>query len=361
MSRSLRRAPKGFTLIELLVVIAIIAILIGLLLPAVQKVREAAARSTCSNNLKQIALASHNYESAYGVLPPGGLVNKNGDYGTFSTYRGPTSGTLAFLLPYMEQGNVYSRVQGATVSLPTPQSGAGMFNPNANIAAWAYCTAPYSSDGNQTGPVLGSEAQIKSFQCPSDDVTMNIPISVGGMVDFFGPGDDCSGNFNAASHCIDYIYDLTNSSDPAMAARQPGASNYIPCAGGLGGYTGLANDSYLLFPGIYYPNSKTKMVGITDGTANTLAFGEYLGGYNGSGQRNFHAAWFGASGLAVAWGLPSNPKASAWYQFSSNHAGGLVQFAFGDGSVKGLRPSVSAATYRLLAGAADGRVINGEY
>src|ERR1700743_2206939 len=100
------RLRRGFTLIELLVVIAIIAILIGLLLPAVQKVREAAARSACSNNLKQIALAAHNYESATGVFAPGALYQMSGTYtsSTLPTLQGV--GTLPHLLPHLEQGNV---------------------------------------------------------------------------------------------------------------------------------------------------------------------------------------------------------------------------------------------------------------
>jgi prepilin-type N-terminal cleavage/methylation domain-containing protein len=357
------RSSRGFTLIELLVVIAIIAILIGLLLPAVQKVREAAARSSCSNNLKQIALASMNYESANGVLPPGGLISPNGSYGTFCAYKGPTTGTLGFLLPYMEQAPVYQRIQGATVSLPTTMSGAEMFKPTTTVAAWAYSTSPFSGDGNQTGPVLGTEAQIKSYQCPADDPNQSISPTNGGlgMVDFYAAGDDCSGNFNAGSMCIDYIYDMPITY-PSMSNRQPGGSNYIGCAGGLGGYMGLANAQYQLYPGIYYPNSKVRLTDITDGTSNTLAFGEVLGGYDGTtGQRQTHASWMGASGMPVAWGLPSNAKASRWYMFSSNHTGGIIQFAFGDGSVKGLRSSITTATLRALAGRAEGNVINGDY
>ena len=147
-------ARRGFTLIELLVVIAIIAILIGLLLPAVQKVREAAARSQCSNNLKQMGIGIHNMNDTYGVLPPLDAPDAvNFIPASVQVYAGKNYTLQAFLLPFIEQQNIYNSMSPAgyaggqymrvikTYLCPSDPSSANGFclTPNGGANGWAAC------------------------------------------------------------------------------------------------------------------------------------------------------------------------------------------------------------------------------
>jgi prepilin-type N-terminal cleavage/methylation domain-containing protein len=299
---------RGFTLIELLVVIAIIAILIGLLLPAVQKVREAAARMTCQNNMKQIGLAAHNYESANGYFPPGTSNSHADAYPTpkstmsAGSYANSQAGTLAFLLPYVEQDNVYK-------SLP-----AGVFS-SPGTTVWYYSQA---------------NAKIKPFLCPSDSADGASPSNgswawlqpyPGGMTGYYFSGNTGFGRTNYAS---------------------------------VAGY--LSNIPGYPYTGVYTINSKTAITAITDGTSNTFAFGEALGGAKPPAARDFVANW-GSFNLPTAWGLTNTPQ---WYQYGSMHTG-IVNFCMCDGSVRGFSVSGTNAVFQYAAGMNDGAVFTFNY
>jgi prepilin-type N-terminal cleavage/methylation domain-containing protein/prepilin-type processing-associated H-X9-DG protein len=333
----------AFSLVELLVVIAIIAVLIGLLLPAVQKVREAAARSNCQNNLHQIALAAANYESTFQMFPPGLCLSPNAP-GTDFTYgppfAGPGSGVLAFLLPYMEQQNTYN----AAVA----QGGPGLFSATSTNNAWAYSYPPFGLDSNGTGyGFTAAMTKIKDYICPSSASDAGAPTV--GYIDYIWTDyEGIVGGYYESEILIDYI--------PTPSVPFPyQVTNYVGC-GGFGGNNDptisiAGND---LWKGIYYRNSSTRIGQITDGTSNTIAFGETLGGTLRP-PRDFALLWFGSGSMPSAWGLTNSPD---WYNFSSLHTGGIVQFAFADGSVRPITTSADRATFIYASGMQDGAIIN---
>ncbi|MCI0643056.1 MAG: DUF1559 domain-containing protein [Gemmataceae bacterium] len=302
-----RPRRTGFTLIELLVVIAIIAILIGLLLPAVQKVREAAARAQCQNNLKQIGLGALNYESAYRRLPPGynGHNNPNLFTGPIAAWvNAPNVGVLTYVLPYIEQENIFKQFM------------AGV--PTDYLSTKTTSTAPWWTLGSA---VQAGFNKVPIFLCPSDDADSVTPtLGIAAAIHTFR--DTATG-----SGVLDIAY-----FDPvgSPAALRLGRTNYVGSQGYLGRVPGFDRWEGIL------PNRGTVALAqltATDGSSNTLLFGETLGG-TATGSRNLVFTWIGCGALPTAWGLPETGiNANV---FSSRHTA-IVQFCFGDGSVRGVR------------------------
>jgi len=296
----------AFTLIELLVVIAIIAILVGMLLPAVQKVREAAARSKCQNNLKQLGIACHSFHDSYGQFP-------NGFRRT-----APIKTIFIDLLPYYEQDNL--------------QRNWDFVNQNNNF-------------GTVQSGARGAQA-IKVLVCPSDFLP--------------SPAIDMSGT-----------------------TQHFGLASYGGCAGtrSYRDSTGLLQrDGIIVHVNApNYPEMTVNMQSITDGTSNTLLFGE-----RSHRDPVFDAptANGGCGGLLWAWGwwafrAPGDVTLSAWVPinykvlspcttvkaderinaFGSQHPGG-ANFCMGDGSVRYLVDSTTLITLRALSTRAGGEAVN---
>jgi prepilin-type N-terminal cleavage/methylation domain-containing protein/prepilin-type processing-associated H-X9-DG protein len=327
---STRRSRSGFTLIELLVVIAIIAVLVGLLLPAVQKVREAASRMQCTNNLKQIGLACHSYHDANQKFPVGYTQNivSDADFPLPKGYQSSWAWS-ALILPYLEQNNVYTQL-----NIPSTGLRDALLNP----AMLAILQTP-----------------LKVYRCPSDI------------------GDD----LNTERHFTIVIQNVM----PAIAR-----SNYPGNGGNVWLGAGLAAGT----DGIFNNDGKAVAIrDITDGTSNTFLVGERATPdvlKNAPGANAGTAAlWAGidtwapeAPGLEAIRGyttfrmqdgffggsLPTTYEGSS--TFSSLHTGG-ANFCFCDGSVHFIAQSVPWApsgsplmTYNMLGNKADGLVL-GEY
>ena len=315
----------GFTLIELLVVIAIIAILIGLLLPAVQKVREAAARMSCTNNLKQWGIAQHSYNDVRGRLPPGGQM---GAPGANSWDWGDDRGTwILYSLPYVEQ----DALQKLAPELESTYNSAGIMRngPNGNAAR---------------------AVRAKIFRCPSDDFNTNE--SYCNYVGSLGP------------QCVDGGCGY-NPNQPLC--NQPGIG--IPISPDHGNAFN-AND----IRGIYNRlGAQVTLVGIADGTSNTIMIGEMLPKYhdhffNGHWMHfnggNSHASTIvpinqriaepfrtGACGSAP---IPNDRNWNVAWGFKSRHTGG-ANFVFADGSVRFISESINMRAYVLLGARNDGQ------
>jgi prepilin-type N-terminal cleavage/methylation domain-containing protein/prepilin-type processing-associated H-X9-DG protein len=306
--RRAHESPRAFTLIELLVVIAIIAILIGLLLPAVQKVREAAARMKCQNNLKQIGLAAHNYHDANQQFPYAALDRQPGESAA-TYYTG-----FILIMPYLEQDNVARR-----------------WDPKQPR------NSTVDSDGDGYTNAMLQQMQIPTYTCPA----------------MSPPSGPLGGTENRAPSS--YLFS-SGTQDPVLYAYY--AFYGVPDPPFDGAVVPIRDRTYT--PTAACP-APTRMASITDGTSNTLLVGESDFKPRGVPSTELGAIWsYGYIGYTFGSTYhPFNGHANTstlYGAFRSEHPGG-ANFAMADGSVTFIRDGIDRQTFRWMSTRAGGEVI----
>ncbi|MCA8988430.1 MAG: DUF1559 domain-containing protein [Planctomycetaceae bacterium] len=339
------RSRKGFTLIELLVVIAIIAILVALLLPAVQQAREAARRSSCKNNLKQIGLALHNYHDTFSVLPystsaDGSIESNNTANTANSTHFTVNHRGWLGLLPYLEQAALFDQFDGNYPTGAYVRTGGTPPSPLVHPAS----TIPTSGNAAVVSQL------IPALLCPSDN-GVNKYLGTSTAYEIY-PGGAAAGHSGAKTN---YDFSVGRYSSSATAWNAWGLT------------------TRRMF-GVY---SACKFRDLTDGTSNTVMVAETtLDVKNGVGQTWGYSKWVGngvdlAAGNGIndfsvccSWSVPPNANLSQtqlkdWGLVGSLHNGG-AQVVLADGSVRFLSENLNAATRVNLAYIADGQIL-GEF
>jgi len=369
-----RSVRRGFTLIELLVVIAIIGVLIALLLPAVQAAREAARRAQCTNNLKQIGLAIHNYESSNGSFPLGGVSTNN-----FGAWTG-TDNCLswrALVLPFMEAGNVAN-----AVNFSISMSGGNTINPAAGITAWVTVNNSW---------LCPSDPDVKNGKRPSGNVDAN-----NGQYPIGNPPiDPSTGQPSAIVPVSNYAGSFGD--NYAIGMLQNGGNNpwETTCTATLGpgqprigwpGFWGTTYDCAITAAGSgslrgifdYRTGQITKIADIIDGTSNTILAGEVLPAqgadnnfymFNGStagttiplnldtsGTPLTQAGCTASFGAGTQWNCRFSYSNKG---FKSKHPGG-ANMLFSDGSVKFLKSTVNRVTYAAIGSKGGGEVVGAD-
>ncbi|MFN0052961.1 MAG: DUF1559 domain-containing protein [Planctomycetales bacterium] len=293
----------GFTLIELLVVIAIISVLIALLLPAVQQAREAARRTQCKNNLRQIGIALHSYHDQYSTLPPGWIGMTNGVPDIFGSNGW---GWGAKILPQIEQGPVYNAIN------------------------FSLSVADPLHSGLRT-------TKIPSYRCPSDvgsgEWTINSESGV--------PLAKLANANYAGVFGVSEIDDCVT----GTAADWPFPTPYPQCGG----------------EGVFYHNSITRFADMIDGASNTFLVGEHL--TDERPNPRWYSTWAGVIPggedalvriVGTADHTPNHPS-NHIDDFGSYHTGG-AQFLLGDGSARFISDNIDLRTYQSLATRAKGDI-----